>query len=88
MAEQSPASSGGAKRPWQGTTLGVLDIIGAVFLFLGAIMFFFMKSFLTDFLGSGTAHYFPRTPGLSVHRARTLPARQRKVSVDRRIYAG
>lgn len=53
MAEQSPASSGGAKRPWQGTTLGVLDIIGTVFLFLGGIMFFFMKSFLTDFLGSG-----------------------------------
>jgi len=40
-------------RPWQATSLGVLDIIAAVFAFLGAVLFFVMRDFVTSLFSSG-----------------------------------
>ena len=49
MAEEKSASKG-AKRPWQATTLGVLDSIGAVMCLLFSILAFFMKGMLETLL--------------------------------------
>ena len=40
------------KRPWEGTALGVVDIIATVFAFLGALGFLFLQSVITGFLTS------------------------------------
>ena len=40
------------KRPWEGTALGVIDIIATVFAFLGAIGFMFLQSLISGFLSS------------------------------------
>jgi len=40
------------KRPWEGTALGVVDIIATVFAFLGALGFLFLQSVITGFLSS------------------------------------
>jgi len=40
------------KRPWEGTALGVVDIIATVFAFLGAIGFLFLQSLISGFLSS------------------------------------
>lgn len=47
------ASAGGMKRPWQGTALGVIDIIAVVFAFLFGLLFLFMQGFISSILGSG-----------------------------------
>lgn len=47
-------STGTKKRPWQGTTLGVLNIIGVVFAFL----FGLMAIVLVGFLG-GSSEFMP-----------------------------
>jgi len=40
-----------SQRPWEGTALGVIDIIGVVLAFLGAISFLFLQSVFSG-LGS------------------------------------
>lgn len=41
-------------RPWQGTFLGVINIIGVVFSFLAAILFLFMQGYLSSMMGQMT----------------------------------
>ena len=45
MAEVIKSALGG-KRPWQGTALGVINIIGTVFAFVGGLLFLVMFGFL------------------------------------------
>jgi len=40
------------KRPWEGTALGVVDIIATIFAFLGAIGFLFLQGLLSGFMNS------------------------------------
>jgi len=42
-------------RPWQGTVLGVFDIIGVVFAFLFAILFLFPQGMIATFLGGAAS---------------------------------
>jgi len=49
MEEKSLVKSG---RPWQGTFLGVIDIIGVVFAFLFSILFLFLQGFISSLLSS------------------------------------
>lgn len=56
MQNQAPVSAGGSvagvDRPWQATTLGVLDVIGVVFAFLFAVMSLFLRGVFEGFLSS------------------------------------
>ena len=52
MAEEKSVAKGG-NRPWQATTLGVLDSIGVVMCVLLALLAFFMKDLFSSLLGGG-----------------------------------
>lgn len=41
-------------RPWQGTTLGILHIIGAVLAFLGGIAFLFLRDLMSNMMNPMT----------------------------------
>lgn len=53
-------------RPWQGTALGVCNIIGTVFLFLSGLVFVAFQGMLTSFLATNSSQMGGETGAIAL----------------------